>query len=81
MEAKKLVDTLDINLPEAEAERHWYILGDVKTEALADPLAVTLAERGPKTSDETNSYTVEEAVPNRLTHTSAMWSPRHWSIR
>ena len=81
MQAKKLVDTLDVNLPEAEAERHWVILGDVRAEALAEPLAVTLAERGPKTSDETNSYTVEEAVANRLSHTSAMWSPRHWSIR
>lgn len=72
MEAKKLVDTLDVNLPEAEAERHWDILGDVKAETLAEPLTVTLAERGPKISDETNSYTVEESVANRLSQTSAM---------
>ena len=33
METKSLVDTLDDKLPEAEANRHWDILGDVKAEA------------------------------------------------
>ena len=46
MEAKALVDTLDDNFEAAEAERQWHMLGDVKAEALADPLAVTLAEGG-----------------------------------
>ena len=46
---------LDDNFPEAEAERHWDILGDVKDKALADPLAVSLAEGGDETHDETNS--------------------------
>lgn len=78
MVAKKLVDTLDDNLPEAEAERQCDILGDVRAEALADPLTVTVAERGAKTSDETNSYSIEEAVANRLSHTSAMWRPGFW---
>lgn len=41
METKRLVDTLDDNLPEEKAERHWDIVGDVNAEALADPLAVT----------------------------------------
>ena len=43
MEAKRLVDTLGDNLSEVEAERHWDILGDVKADALADPVAFTLA--------------------------------------
>ena len=55
METKSLVNTLDDKLPEAEANRHWDILGDVKAEALADPLAVTLEEEGDETHDETNS--------------------------
>lgn len=78
MVAKELVDILDDNLPEAEAERHCHILSDVWAEALADPLTVTVPERGAKTSDETNSYSIEEAVANRLSHTSAMWSPGFW---
>ena len=41
-------------------------------EALADPLAVTLAEVRAETVDEMNSYTVEEAVANRFGDTSAM---------
>ena len=56
-------------------------MGDVKADALADLLAVTLAGGGAETLDETNCYTVKEAVANRLGATSAMWSPRHWSIR
>ena len=43
MEAKRLVDTLVDNLSEVEADRHWDILGDVKADALADPVAFTLA--------------------------------------
>ena len=46
MEAKALVDTLHDNFEAAEAERQWHMLDDVKAEALADPLAVTLAEGG-----------------------------------
>ena len=42
METKSLVDTLDDKLPEAEANRHWDILGDVKAEALAKAEAKTL---------------------------------------
>ena len=79
MVAKEIVDTLDDNLPEAEPERHCDILGDVKAEALADPLAVTVAERGAETFDETNSYSIEEAVANRLSHTSAICRPGFWS--
>jgi len=56
-------------------------LGAVKTEALAKPLAVTLAERRAETLDETNSYPVHEAVANRLGDTTAIWRPRHWSLR
>jgi len=56
-------------------------MGDVKAEALAKPLAVTLAEGRAETVDESNSYTVEEAMPNRLGNTSAMRRLRHWSIR
>ena len=55
VEAKRLVDTLDENFPEAETERHWGILGDVKAEALADPLTDTLVEGGDGTHDEMNS--------------------------
>ena len=81
MEAKALVNTLHAKLPEAEAERHWDILGNIKAEALADPMTVTLAERGAKTTNETKSNTVEEVVVNTLRDTSAIWRPRHWSIR
>ena len=81
METKRLVDTLDDNLSQEKAERHWDILGEVKAEALADPMAVTLAEVRAETVDKMNSYTVEEAVANRFGDTSAMWSPRHLSIR
>ena len=81
MQAKALVTTLHDNLPEAEAERHWDILGNIKAEALADPMTVTLAERGAKTTNETKSNTVEEVVVNTLRDTSAIWRPRHWSIR
>ena len=42
-------------MQKAEAERHWDILGDVKAEALADPLAVTLEEEGDEKHDETKS--------------------------
>lgn len=49
MQAKALVETLVDNLPAAEADTHWDILGDVKAESLADPLAVTLAEGGAET--------------------------------
>jgi len=48
------------------------ILGAVKTDALAKPLAVTFAERRAETLQETNSYTVEEAVADRLSNTSEM---------
>ena len=47
-------------------------MGDVKAEALAKPLAVTIAEGRAETVDESNSYTVEEAMANRLGDTSAM---------
>ena len=47
-------------------------MSGVKAELLADPLAVTLAEGRAETLDETNSYTVKEAVVNRLGDTSAM---------
>ena len=80
MQAKALVNALHDNLPEAEAERHWDILGNIKAEALADPMTVTLAERGAKTTNETKSNTVEEVVVNTLRDTSAIWRPRHWSI-
>ena len=63
---------MDDNIPETEAERHCDILGDVKAEALADPLAVTLAKGRAETLDKTNSCMVEEAVANRLGDTSAM---------
>ena len=81
MQAKALVNTLHDNLPEAEAERHWDILGNIKAEALADPMTVTLAERGAKTTNETKSNTVEEVVVNTLRDTSTIWRSRHWSIR
>lgn len=74
---KTLVDTLDHNLQEAEAERHWDILGVVKAEALADPQAVIPAEGRGKALDETNSYTLEEAVVKRLGVTWAMLWPGH----
>ena len=77
MGTKTLVDTLDDNLQEAEAERHWDILGNVTAEPLADPLAVMPAEGRGKELDETNSYTLEEAVAKRLGETRAMWWPRH----
>ena len=38
------MQTHDDNLPEKEADIHWDILGAVKTEALAKPLAITLAD-------------------------------------
>jgi len=81
VEAKRLVDTLDDNLSQVKADRHWDILGDVKADALVDPVAFTLAEWEAKTLDETNSYTVQEAVANIIGDTTAMWRPRHWSIR
>ena len=85
MQAKALVDKEDDNLPEVEAERHWDILGDVKAKRLASPLAVTLPVVGGggevETLDKTNSYTVEQAVANRLGDTSPMWRTRLWSIR
>ena len=77
MGTKRLVDTLDDNLQEAEAERHWDILGVVKAEALADPQAVIPAEERSKALDETNSFTLEEAVVKRLGDTWAMLWPRH----
>lgn len=46
MVAKELVDILDDNLPEAEAERHCHILSDVRAEAPADPLTVTVPQKG-----------------------------------
>ena len=49
-----------------------HILGAVKTEELAKPLAVTLAEERAETLDETNSYMLEEAMADRLDNTSAM---------
>ena len=76
MGTKRLVDTLDDNLQEAEAERHWDILGVVKAEALADPQAVIPAEERSKALDETNSFTLEEAVVKRLGDTWAMLWPR-----
>jgi len=81
LEAKRLVDTLDENLPQAEADRHWHILRAVTVEELAEPLAVTLPKRRGKTLVKTSSYTVKEAVANRLGDTSAMWRPRKWSLR
>ena len=72
MQAKALVDKEDDNLPEVEAERHWDILGDVKA---------TSGGEGVETLDKTNSYTVEQAVANRLGDTSPMWRTRLWSIR
>ena len=60
MGTKTLVDTLDDNLQEAEAERHWDILGNVTAEPLADPLAVMPGEGRGKELDETNSYTLQE---------------------
>ena len=69
MEAKALVNTLHGKLPEAEAERHWDILVNIKAEALANPLTVTLVERRAKTPNETNS------------NKSGIWRPRQWSIR
>lgn len=77
MRTKTLVDTLDDNLQEAEAERHWHILGVVKAEALADPQAVIPAEGRGKALDETNSFTLEEAVVKRLGVTWAMLWPGH----
>jgi len=56
-------------------------LGDVKAEALAKILVVTLAEGRDETVDESNSYPVEEAMARRLDDTSAMRRPRHFSIR
>ena len=73
MQAKALVDKEDDNLPEVEAERHWDILGDVK--------ATSGGRGGVETLDKTNSYTVEQAVANRLGDTSPMWRTRLWSIR
>ena len=52
MQAKALVETLVHNLPDAEADTHWDKFGDVKAEALADPLAVTLAEGGAETLND-----------------------------
>lgn len=77
MGTKTLVDTLDDNLQEAEAERHWDILSVVKAEALADPQAVIPAEGRGKGLDETNSFTLEEAVGKRLGVTWAMLWPGH----
>jgi len=57
------------------------ILRAAMVEALAEPLAVTLPKRRDKTLDKTSSYTVKEAVANRISDTSAMWRPRRWSIR
>lgn len=65
---------------EAETERHWGILGDVKAEALADPLAFTQAEGVAETFEKTNSYTEEEKVANRLGDRSAMSKSRHCFI-
>ena len=42
METKSLVNTLHDKLPEAEANRHWDILGDVKAEILVEGEAETL---------------------------------------
>ena len=77
MGTKRLVDTLDDNLQEEEAERHCDILGVVKAEALADPQAVIPAEGRGKALDETNSFTLEEAVVKRLGDTWSMLWPRH----
>ena len=44
----------------------------VKQEALAKLLAVSLEEGKAKTLHETNFYTVDEAVANRLGDTSRM---------
>ena len=63
---------MDDNIPKTEAERHCDILGHVKAEELADPLPVTVAKGEAGTLDETNSYTVEEAVANRFGNTSTM---------
>ena len=49
-----------------------HILGAVKTEELAKPLAVTLAEERAETLDKMNSYMVKEAISDRLDNTSAM---------
>jgi len=47
-------------------------LNDVKAEALANPLAVTLEDGRAETLDETNSYMLEEAVAKRIGDTSTM---------
>ena len=54
---------------------------DIKAEALAITLGVTLPEGRAERVDQSNSYTVEEAMANRLRDTSAMPRLRHWSIR
>ena len=43
MEANSLIDTLGDNLSELKADRHWDVLGDVKTDALGDPVALTFS--------------------------------------
>ena len=81
VEANRLVDRLEENLPQAGADRHWNILRAVMTGALAKRLNFTLLEGRGKTLDKTNCYTVEEAVASRRGDTSAMWRTRQWSIR
>ena len=81
VEANRLVDRLEKNLPQAGADRHWNILRAVMTDALAKRLDFTLPERRGKTLEKTNSYTVEEAVASRRGDTSAMWRTRQWSTR
>ena len=43
METNSLIDTLGDNLSELKADRHWDVLGDVKTNVLADPVAFTFS--------------------------------------
>ena len=45
---------------------------DIKAKALAITLGVTLPEGRAETVDESNSYTLEEAIAKRLRDTSAM---------
>ena len=66
---------------QGEAVRLWDILSAEKAETLSERLAFTLAEERAETLDYTNSYTVVEAVANRFGNTSAMRTPRQWSIR
>ena len=55
-----------------KVERHFDILCDVKADTLANPLTVTLAKQRFESLENTNCYTIEEAIANELADTSAM---------